>query len=461
MRRLVVAAVALLAPFPALATDPPPSGFYVGGHVGYGFGNATATLGDPIGGASSGGTNLSGMLLGGVQAGYDWALPSRWLLGIEADLTFPNYMDLAQVMSYRATATGAASEQLEYFGTLRGRVGYAMGGWTPYLTAASPGRACAIPAPISPPATRMRTPANIVWVMRSAAASTTHSTGDGRRGSNISTPRSGLPASPFLRRPRATIRSTISISSASGSTIISAPRTSRTTPPRKVMPGLVGDPRPVDLHLPGLPAVPRALRRPQQPAEQRAVARDLDGFRVPRRASLAGRRDLLQSRAAPGFRRRRTVGAAGYPNGEAQKSNFPFPQYNTSRLFLRQESGWAGRQRRSRAATASLAGEKDVSRLTFQIGKFAVHDLFDTNEYAGDSRTDFLNWSIWAAGAFDYPADRVGLTYGATAELNQASWAVRAGYFLVGNEPNANVFDWALLARRRLCRRARAALQAL
>jgi high affinity Mn2+ porin len=64
-----------------------------------------------------------------------------------------------------------------------------------------------------------------------------------------------------------------------------------------------------------------------------------------------------------------------------------------------------------------------------------------------DPRTDFLNWSIWAAGAFDYPADRVGLTYGITAELNQRRWAARIGYFLVGNEPNANVFDMALFSR--------------
>ena len=76
-----------------------------------------------------------------------------------------------------------------------------------------------------------------------------------------------------------------------------------------------------------------------------------------------------------------------------------------------------------------------------------MHDLFDTNDYAGDSRIDFLNWSIWAAGAFDYPADRVGLTYGITAELNQPHWAARAGYFLVGNEPNSNVFDMNLFAR--------------
>jgi hypothetical protein len=46
MARAATLATALWAPVPALAADPagPRSGFYVGGHVGYGFGNATATL---------------------------------------------------------------------------------------------------------------------------------------------------------------------------------------------------------------------------------------------------------------------------------------------------------------------------------------------------------------------------------------------------------------------------------
>jgi high affinity Mn2+ porin len=76
-----------------------------------------------------------------------------------------------------------------------------------------------------------------------------------------------------------------------------------------------------------------------------------------------------------------------------------------------------------------------------------VHDVFDNNAYAMDPRGDFTNWSIWAAGAFDYPADRIGLTYGAVAELNQKYWAVRAGYFLTGNEPNADEFDMKLFTR--------------
>jgi len=56
------------------------------------------------------------------------------MLGIEVDMSFPDYRDLAQVLSYRATGTGTANEQLEYLASLRGRAGYAMGAWTPFVT---------------------------------------------------------------------------------------------------------------------------------------------------------------------------------------------------------------------------------------------------------------------------------------------------------------------------------------
>ena len=152
--------------------------------------------------------------------------------------------------------------------------------------------------------------------------------------------------------------------------------------------------------------------------------------------------ELLQ-----GFGLHATTGAAGFPNGEAQKSNFPYPHYNTSRLFFRETVGLGGERETVESSYGQMAGKRDVSRLTFQAGKFAVHDVFDNNAYASDSRVDFLNWSIWAAGAFDYPADRIGLGYGAVTELNQKYWAVRVGYFLAGNEPNANEFDMNLFRR--------------
>ena len=152
--------------------------------------------------------------------------------------------------------------------------------------------------------------------------------------------------------------------------------------------------------------------------------------------------ELLQ-----GFGLNDTVGAGGFPSGEAQKSNFPYPHYNTSRLFLRQTFGFGGEQEELASGPGQLSGKVDVSRLTVQAGKFAVLDVFDGNSYAKDTRKDFMNWSMWAPGAFDYSADKVGLTYGATAELNQKQWALRSGYFLMQSVSNANSFDTKVFER--------------
>ncbi len=58
-----------------------------------------------------------------------------------------------------------------------------------------------------------------------------------------------------------------------------------------------------------------------------------------------------------------------------------------------------------------------------------------------------MNWSIWAPGAFDYSADKLGLTYGMTAELNQKQWALRGGYFLMDDVSNSNNFDTKVFRR--------------
>ena len=152
--------------------------------------------------------------------------------------------------------------------------------------------------------------------------------------------------------------------------------------------------------------------------------------------------ELLQ-----GFGLSDTVGIAGFPSGEAQKSNFPYPHYNTSRLYVRQTFGFGGEQEELASGQQQLAGKVDVNRLTLQAGKFSVGDVFDGNAYAKDTRKDFMNWSIWAPGAFDYAADKLGLTYGMTAELNQKQWALRGGYFLMGAVSNSNNFDTQVFRR--------------
>ena len=108
------------------------SGFYIGGHTGYGRGSSSAVLSDPLP-VSTTGSIFSGVI-GGVQGGYNVQLPSGLVLGVEADLTFPNYFTSNKIVS---TLTGARSEvveALDYAGTVRGRVGYASGHWLVYAT---------------------------------------------------------------------------------------------------------------------------------------------------------------------------------------------------------------------------------------------------------------------------------------------------------------------------------------
>ncbi len=136
-----------------------------------------------------------------------------------------------------------------------------------------------------------------------------------------------------------------------------------------------------------------------------------------------------------------TKGLAGFPNGEAQKAGFLYPRYNTARLYFQQVFGLGGEQEKIDDGPNQIGEKVDVSRFTFTIGKMAVNDFFDNNAYAHDPRGDFMNWSIYESGAFDYVADQVGYDIGMVGELNQKTWALRGGYFLTPTVPNGNEYD--------------------
>jgi outer membrane immunogenic protein len=94
------------------------SGFYIGGNVGYGWGDLNATafgfgLSDSING-----------WFGGGQIGYNWqGLGSPWVFGIEVDSQWAN-ID-RNVTTIGAGVVANSFSTLNYFGTARGRVGYA------------------------------------------------------------------------------------------------------------------------------------------------------------------------------------------------------------------------------------------------------------------------------------------------------------------------------------------------
>jgi high affinity Mn2+ porin len=145
---------------------------------------------------------------------------------------------------------------------------------------------------------------------------------------------------------------------------------------------------------------------------------------------------------AQGFGLNSTLGIAGFSNGEAQKGGAPFPRFRAQRYFIRQTFGLGGEQEEVSDAAFQFAGKRDIDRITVTAGRFAVGDFFDGNAYAKDPRADFMNWSLWASAAYDFPADLPGFTRGGVVELNKKDWAVRVGLFQVPSAPNSDTLTF-------------------
>jgi high affinity Mn2+ porin len=421
------------------------TGLYFGGHTGFSRGSSSAVLSDPAAAATS---NVFDGVIGGVQAGYNYRLRSGLLLGVEGDITFPNYLTSNSVVSSLTTAGSAVTEQWDYVATLRGRVGYTTGPWLAYVTG---GFAFAGERFLNSPAngtdekilnTRLGWTAGggveygfaPHWSVRLEYLYSQFGKAD------IGFPSGTRYASTLdFQSLRIGLNRKVDWPGSGGFT------------PKTALTDTESDRWEIHGQSTFLPQGYPAFHAPYSGANSLTPAPQLQetwsnslylNARLWQGGEVYFNPELLQ-----GFGLNDTVGVAGFPSGEAQKSNFPYPHYNTSRLFLRQTFGFGGEQEELASGPTQLAGKAYISRLTLQAGKFSVIDIFDGNAYAKDTRKDFMNWSIWAPGAFDYSADKLGLTYGATAELNQKQWALRSGYFLMQSVANSSSFDTKVFER--------------
>jgi len=105
------------------------TGFYLGANIGYGWtsGSGTVTFAGVPGPYSGSGDGV----LGGIQAGYNWQVNS-FVLGLEADIQASGGRGDVNGTAGAAVINGTG--KVPYFGTIRGRIGYAFDRWMLYAT---------------------------------------------------------------------------------------------------------------------------------------------------------------------------------------------------------------------------------------------------------------------------------------------------------------------------------------
>jgi high affinity Mn2+ porin len=417
------------------------SGFYVGGHVGYDRGYGANTPFDPNPTTAN---SSFGSLFGGMQFGYNYRLPSRLLVGIEGDFSFPNFLDNGIVAS-RSTPSSAVTERLDFVSTLRGRAGYAFDHWLFYATgglawsqarfleeSSSTGnedkvlrmrRGWALGAGAELAISSGWTARLEYLYDRLGKASGTFPSGTGYQSTTVE-----------LNSLRIGLNRKLDWTGAAANGGNSAD-------------SWAIDPSSWNVHgqLTFIEQGYPAFRSPYQGQNSLTGANQIQnttsataflGYRPRDGTEIYVNPELMQ-----GFGLDNTLGVAGFPNGEAQKSNFPMPRIDIARVFVRQTFGLGGEQETIEDGPNQLAGKQDISRITVTAGRFAVLDIFDGNIYSHDPRADFLNWNMYCCGSYDVTMDKIGYTWGAAAELNQKSWAIRAGYFLVPAVSNDNSYD--------------------
>ena len=139
-------------------------------------------------------------------------------------------------------------------------------------------------------------------------------------------------------------------------------------------------------------------------------------------------------------------GVAGALNGETYRVGAVAPHVFIARAYLQQHIP-IGNSTYEYAAddVNQVAGKIPTSRITISAGKFAISDFYDKNNYSKDPRSQFLNWSLWSNGAWDYPANTRGYTLGLVAELIKPKWAIRLSSVEVPRIANFNLMEYNIL----------------
>ncbi len=468
---LMVGAAHAADPASTVAVKAPPApapydwtGFYFGAHLGDAAGSSNWSAA-AVGAAApplAGSLNLynsfdlakgTGSYFIGLQGGYNYTLPSRLLLGIEVDTSFPNTLAGTATLSSASIGSATNTEQVEVAGTVRGRIGYASGNWLFY---ASGGFA------------RGYDQFTRTQLAGMPAGGTTQ---PGEATTLFTIPRVGGAVGggvefALTSKWAARLEYLYTDYSARSVTFVNAAqRFDSALGVESLRLGLNyrlgGDRIDPDIFTRGVSTLDGdwfVVHGQTTFIEQYAGPFHAPYSGVNSLASNAGREtaDLMLATGfklwqgaelwfdpelGQGFGLSDTEGIAGFSSGAAFRVGASIPYPRIQRTFVRQTIDLGGATQKTDADFNQFANSHTADRLVITIGKFSVSDIFDQNKYAQDARKDFMNWALIDTGTFDYAADAWGYTYGASAEWYQGNWTLRGGLFDLSIIPNSAELD--------------------
>jgi len=167
------------------------------------------------------------------------------------------------------------------------------------------------------------------------------------------------------------------------------------------------------------------------------------GLRLERNTSLYFDPEIAGGRGFSGV-----DGLANSSNGELPRVASATPKPYVARLYVSHDFGFGKETESVEAEENQLAGPRPMKRYTLTAGRFTLTDFFDNNRYSHDPRTQFLGWGVMFNGAWDYPADVRGYTWGWVHELHLRNWSFRYGSAAMPRVANGLRFDRRLLRNR-------------
>jgi high affinity Mn2+ porin len=460
----------LKAPVPYISTAYDWNGWYVGAHVGVirGSSNWSSAVQPGAGGPGSNGSfdlpfnfdfmGGTGSYVAGIQGGYNHVFPSRLMLGIEYDASLPN-SDVQEPFSVRGgqTVTSPLTGQVTYgeavihYGSARARLGYAFDHFLLYGTGGLAWTYDKVTrtqiAGVGGFATPGTVDTRLLWRLGWAAGAGIEiplsgnwsakaeylSTGFGRKGVTFPVAAEAFNSDLAMQSLRLGVNYRIGDDNAHISDFLAKGPSALETDNF----AFHAQATYVNQYDPPFRA-PYSGKNSLDPNTGRETA-DVTlyaGVRL-----WKGAEAWINPEVDQGFGLSSSVGAAGFPSGEAYKVGADYPYTRLHRAFLRQTIDLGGEVQKVDAGLNQFSGSQTSDRLVFTIGKFSVGDIFDTNKYAHDPRVDFMNWTIIDTGTFDYAADAWAYSVGAAVEWYQGPWTLRGGLFDLSVAPNATHLD--------------------